>query len=98
MGDGSPLGVELSYSYETEPLGSGLAVKQAARDFDGAFFVCNGDVITDLDLSAMLELHHESGATLSISLSSVDRPQRLRRRRARRRRPHRALRREAGAR
>src|SRR5690606_6755442 len=46
LGDGSSLGVKLSYSYETEPLGSGLAVKQAASGFDGPFFVCNGDVIT----------------------------------------------------
>jgi mannose-1-phosphate guanylyltransferase len=74
LGNGSRLGVKLSYSYETEPLGSGLAVKQAARDFGGAFFVCNGDVITDLDLSAMLKRHRDRKATLSISLSSVDDP------------------------
>jgi mannose-1-phosphate guanylyltransferase len=74
LGDGAHLGVELSYSYETEPLGSGLAVKQAARDFDGAFFVCNGDVITDLDLSAMLKRHRDNRATLSIALSAVEDP------------------------
>jgi len=74
LGDGSSLGVKLGYSYEDQPLGSGLAVKQAARGFDGAFFVCNGDVITDLDLSAMAQRHRDTGATLSISLSSVDNP------------------------
>jgi mannose-1-phosphate guanylyltransferase len=74
LGNGSRLGVRLSYSYETEPLGSGLAVKQAARDFEGSFFVCNGDVITDLDLSAMLQRHRDRNATLSIALSSVDDP------------------------
>lgn len=79
LGDGESLGVKLSYSYETEPLGSGLAVKQAARNFTGAFFVCNGDVITDLDLSAMRERHVEHGATLSISLVRGQ-PQRFRRR------------------
>jgi mannose-1-phosphate guanylyltransferase len=72
--DGSDLGVSLMYSYETEPLGSGLAVKQAARDLNAAFFVCNGDVITDLDLSAMAARHIEQEATLSISLSPVDDP------------------------
>ena len=36
LGNGSSLGVKLSYSYETEPLGSGLAVKQAARGFEVA--------------------------------------------------------------
>jgi mannose-1-phosphate guanylyltransferase len=74
LSDGAGLGVTLSYSYETEPLGSGLAVKQAARGLEGAFFVCNGDVITDLDLSAMARRHRDTGATLSISLSSVDDP------------------------
>lgn len=74
LGDGSHLGVSLSYCYETEPLGSGLAVKQAARDFPGPFFVCNGDIITDLDLTAMTKRHRERAATLSISLSEVDDP------------------------
>ena len=74
MGDGSALGVALSYCYETEPLGSGLAVKQAARGFDGPFFVCNGDVITGLDLGAMALRHKDNGALLSISLSYVDDP------------------------
>jgi mannose-1-phosphate guanylyltransferase len=74
LGDGSQLGVSLSFCYETEPLGSGLAVKQAALGFDGPFFVCNGDIITDLDLTAMARRHRERDATLSISLSSVDDP------------------------
>jgi mannose-1-phosphate guanylyltransferase len=74
LGDGAQLGVRLSYSYETEPLGSGLAVKQAALGFEGPFFVCNGDIITDLDLSQMAGRHRDRGATVSISLSSVDDP------------------------
>jgi mannose-1-phosphate guanylyltransferase len=74
LGSGAQLGVRLSYCYETQPLGSGLAVKQAARGFDSAFFVCNGDIITDLDLSAMLQRHRERHATLSISLAAVDDP------------------------
>jgi mannose-1-phosphate guanylyltransferase len=74
LGDGSGLGVRLSYAYETEPLGSGLAVKRAAQGVEGAFFVCNGDVITDLDLAGMSRRHRESQATLSISLSAVDDP------------------------
>jgi mannose-1-phosphate guanylyltransferase len=66
--------VRLSYAYEAEPLGSGLAVKQAARGIEGPFFVCNGDVITDLDLTAMARRHQDNEATLSISLSSVEDP------------------------
>ena len=74
LGDGSALGVRLTFAYEETPLGSGLAVKQAASSLDGPFFVCNGDVITDLNLSEMEAQHRASGATLSISLSSVDDP------------------------
>ena len=74
LGGGSRLGVELSYSYEEVPLGSGLAVKQAARDFDRAFFVCNGDVVSDLDYSAMADRHRSAGAMVSISLSPVEDP------------------------
>ena len=74
LGDGAHLGVKLTYCYETEPLGSGLAVKQAALGFDGPFFVCNGDIITDLDLTAMAARHRQQGAILSISLSSVEDP------------------------
>ena len=75
LGDGYGLGVHIAYAYEEEPLGSGLAVKAAAKDFEGPFFVCNGDVITDLDLSSMAQRHRDRGATLSISLSVRRRPQ-----------------------
>ena len=74
LGDGADLGLELSYCYESEPLGSGLAVKQAARDFDNAFFVLNGDVISDLDLTAMAARHREREAVMSIFLAQVDEP------------------------
>ncbi|HLF76265.1 MAG TPA: NDP-sugar synthase [Dehalococcoidia bacterium] len=74
LGDGTDLGVELSYSYEPEPLGSGLAVKLAARDFDGPFFVCNGDVLSDLDLTDMARCHVERGAAMTIFLARVSDP------------------------
>ena len=74
IGHGTDFGLEITYSYETQPLGSGLAVKQAARDFDSAFFVCNGDVITNLDLSAMATKHAERSAVLSIFLAPVEDP------------------------
>jgi mannose-1-phosphate guanylyltransferase len=73
LGD-SAGGASISYSYETRPLGSGLAIKQAAQGFDSAFFVCNGDVVTDIDLTAMAAQHAEREATLSISLGAVDDP------------------------
>jgi mannose-1-phosphate guanylyltransferase len=74
LGDGSSLGVTLAYSYESEPLGSGLAVKIAARGFDEPFFVCNGDVLNDLDLTEMCERHVARGASMSIFLAPVTDP------------------------
>ncbi len=74
VGSGSASGIDISYCYETEPLGSGLAVKQAARSFQSAFFVCNGDVISDLDVAEMAYRHRERGAMLSIALADVDDP------------------------
>jgi mannose-1-phosphate guanylyltransferase len=74
IGDGAEYDVPVTYSYETEPLGSGLAVKLAAKDFDGPFFVCNGDVLTDVDLTAMAARHNERSAVMSIFLAPVADP------------------------
>lgn len=73
-GDGAGLGIALRYSYEDRPLGSGLAVKRAAHGMRETFFVLNGDVITDADLTEMLRRHREQRAVLSILLHRVDEP------------------------
>jgi mannose-1-phosphate guanylyltransferase len=76
FGDGASLGVRLQYVYEDRPLGSGRAVKEAARaaGASGTLVVCNGDILTNLDLTSMIERHRVSGATLSMSLAPVDDP------------------------
>jgi mannose-1-phosphate guanylyltransferase len=76
FGDGSDLGVRLTYAYEGRPLGSGRAVKEAARSAGstGTLVVCNGDILTNVELTAMLEQHRETGAALSMSLAPVDDP------------------------
>ncbi len=76
FGDGASLGVNLRYSYEDRPLGSGRAVKEAARTVgaSGTIVVCNGDILTNVELGAMIDRHRATGATLSISLSPVDDP------------------------
>lgn len=72
--DGARLRIALDYAYEETPLGSGGAIASIAQGWDEPFFVCNGDIITDLDLSAMWRAHQERGAVLSISLFEVDDP------------------------
>ncbi len=76
FGDGAAVGVRLRYSYEDRPLGSGRAVKEAARSAgaSGTLVVCNGDILTNVDLTGMIALHEESEAALSISLAAVDDP------------------------
>ena len=74
FGDGRHLGVEIEYAYEETPLGSGGTIASIAAGWDEPFLVCNGDIITDLDVSAFIEAHRARGAELSISLHEVEDP------------------------
>ncbi|HEY8491205.1 MAG TPA: NDP-sugar synthase [Dehalococcoidia bacterium] len=74
FGDGRAYGVRITYVLEETPLGSGGAIRNVAHLLDGTFFALNGDVYTDLDLSAMLARHREAGAAVSISLTPVADP------------------------
>jgi mannose-1-phosphate guanylyltransferase len=77
FGDASRLGVRLVYSIETEPLGTAGAVKNAEQHIDNTFFVMNGDIFTDLNLSDMLQFHRDKGARVTIALTPVDNPTRF---------------------
>jgi mannose-1-phosphate guanylyltransferase len=59
---------------ETEPLGTGGAIVNAVDHLGAAreVFALNGDILTDLDLTAMLALHRDRGASVTISLTHVD--------------------------
>ncbi|MDD5126720.1 MAG: NDP-sugar synthase [Dehalococcoidales bacterium] len=74
MGDGARLGVRLTYSVEDSPLGTAGAVKLAAARLDDTFLVLNGDVLTQIDLTAMIKRHREAKPKLSIALTPVDNP------------------------
>jgi NDP-sugar pyrophosphorylase family protein len=73
MGDRSA-GLDLGYAVEPEPLGTGGAVRFAASPADGTVVVFNGDILSDLDLSAVLEFHRRKGAGVTIVLSEVEDP------------------------
>jgi mannose-1-phosphate guanylyltransferase len=66
--------VTLRYAVESEPLGTAGAIRFAAEGIDERFVVCNGDVLTDLDLGAMVRFHDERGAQATISLTEVEDP------------------------
>jgi len=75
LGDGSTMGVKLFYSYEDKPLDTAGAVKNAQEFFDtDPMIVCNGDILTDLDLTALLNFHKEKKADLTFTLTRVDDP------------------------
>jgi mannose-1-phosphate guanylyltransferase len=74
LGDGSRLGLKVHVIEEPEPRGTAGAVKNIEHMLDGTTFVFNGDVMTDLDLQAMLAFHREKGSKLTIALTPVDDP------------------------
>jgi len=74
FGDGSGHGVKLTYVVEDSPLGTAGAVKNVAQHLDETFFIFNGDVFTDMNLTAMLETHRKKSAKATIALTSVDDP------------------------
>ncbi len=71
-------GVRLHYAVEPEPLDTAGAVRFAATDagIDKTFLVVNGDVLTDLDVAALWELHRSSNAEATIALTPVEDPSR----------------------
>tara|TARA_B100002003_G_scaffold250293_1_gene289170 strand:- start:560 stop:1645 length:1086 start_codon:yes stop_codon:yes gene_type:complete len=74
FGDGSQFGVRLNYVLEETSLGTAGAVKNAESYLDETFLVLNGDIITDLDITAMLDSHHQRKTKITIALTPVDDP------------------------
>ena len=74
LGDGSHLGVKLTYSIEESPLGTAGAIKNAEAFLDETFVVFNGDIITDINLTEMLQRHREVKPKASIALTPVENP------------------------
>ena len=74
MGDGAEHGVRLSYAVETDPLGTAGGVRNAVDLVRGLVVVLNGDILADLDLSAMLRFHAERGSHATLYLTRVPDP------------------------
>lgn len=69
FGDGRAFGVAADFVVETEPLGTGGAIRNAARGLDGTLLVINADVVAPLDVAPLLRAHRDAGAQVSISLA-----------------------------
>jgi len=74
FGDGRALGKRIHYAVEDTPLGTGGAVRNAVRYLESTTVVFNGDVLTDVDLPAVVAMHRSSGAVATLVLAPVDDP------------------------
>jgi mannose-1-phosphate guanylyltransferase len=75
FGDGSRLGMKLIHVTEDEPLGTCGAIKNVAEHLGtDPVIVCNGDILTDLDINALVTYHREKGAAVTITLTPVEDP------------------------
>jgi mannose-1-phosphate guanylyltransferase len=74
LGDGSDLGLEISYSHEEQLLGTAGGVRNVS-DFltvgDDDFFVLAGDALTDVDLTGLLEAHRRNGGVATLAVKKV---------------------------
>jgi mannose-1-phosphate guanylyltransferase len=72
-------GVKVTYAVEPEPLDTAGAIRFAAEfaGIDETFLVVNGDVLTELNVTRLLEFHRARGAEATIALHPVEDPSRF---------------------
>ncbi|HEY1626986.1 MAG TPA: mannose-1-phosphate guanyltransferase [Streptosporangiaceae bacterium] len=75
FGDGEEFGMSLQYATEEMPLGTAGSVRNAEDELrDDSFLVISGDALTDMDLSALVRYHKDSGALVTVGLARVPDP------------------------
>ncbi|WP_210494657.1 NDP-sugar synthase [Patulibacter sp. SYSU D01012] len=74
IGDGSRFGVHVTWVFEPEPRGTAGALKMAEEHLQERFVLLNGDVLTDMDLSAQIRAHEATGARATLGLVPVEDP------------------------
>src|ERR1700722_1179530 len=74
FGNGSEFGVRMVYATEENPLGTAGSVRNAMDELVESFLVISGDVVTDLDLAAIVEFHREKKALATIALKAMENP------------------------
>jgi len=74
LGDGSQFGLRLRFVEEPEPRGTAGALKYAEPFLGERFLMLNGDVLTDIDLTAQIAQHEETGAAATLALAPVADP------------------------
>ena len=74
FGDGSQLGLNIRYVVEPAPLGTAGAVRYAGESLHESVVVFNGDILTEVNLGAVIALHRERRAKATIVLTPVENP------------------------
>ncbi|HEY4331007.1 MAG TPA: sugar phosphate nucleotidyltransferase, partial [Ilumatobacteraceae bacterium] len=74
FGDGREFGVKMHYAHEAVPLGTAGSVGNARALLDERFLVISGDVMTDMDLGALVAFHDKQAAVATIGLTAVENP------------------------
>ncbi|MBO3745085.1 NDP-sugar synthase [Streptosporangiaceae bacterium NEAU-GS5] len=81
FGDGSAFGLEIVYVTEDSPLGTGGAIRNAAKALksppDAPVLVLNGDILSGHDIAAQVALHRSRGAAVTLHLTEVADPSRF---------------------
>ena len=73
-GDGSGLGLKITYVVEEMPLGTAGGVKNAASHLNDTFLVISGDALTDFNLQAAVQHHIAVGALATLAVYPVPNP------------------------
>ena len=68
FGDGSSLGLKISYAESESPMGTGGQLKTAENLIDGRFLAMNGDIVTNLNVANLAASHSKNGNTATIAL------------------------------
>ena len=74
FGNGTAIGLPITYSVEETPLGTGGSVRQVLDRLNDTFIVISGDALTDIDLSAVVRFHKEKRAVATLTLYRVPNP------------------------
>jgi D,D-heptose 1,7-bisphosphate phosphatase len=72
--DGSEFGVNITYSYEKYPLGTGGAINKIKNFINSTFLVLYGDIMLEIDLLKLIMFHKKNNSLLTLVLHESDHP------------------------
>jgi mannose-1-phosphate guanylyltransferase len=74
FGDEINNGLKIQCVCEGKPLGTGGAIKNCQKYFDGTFLIFNSDILSNIDVKAMVDFHKKNHADVTIAAAQVKDP------------------------